>query len=162
MDYKLIQKLGNEPGTYALVLRCDDVTDVTVGKLGALTTERGFYIYTGSAFGPGGVAARVSRHSRRDKRSHWHIVYLGSAVQLQEFWYTYDPQRRECSWCDVLSSMKVSSVPLADFGSSDCRQGCDAHLHFFRSQPSVATFRRRVRSGIQDHAEIHAVQSLTD
>jgi len=149
--------LEPQPGTYALVLLSDAIQTLEIGRLGKLTTEPGYYIYVGSAFGPGGVAARVSRHYRRDKPMHWHIDYLRPAVQLLEVWYTYDSQRRECSWSNVLASMKASCVPLAGFGSSDCRQGCDAHLRFFRSQPSVATFRRRVRSGIHDHAEIHAV-----
>jgi Uri superfamily endonuclease len=146
-----------QPGTYALVLLSDAIQTLEIGRLGTLTTELGHYLYIGSAFGPGGVAARVSRHSRRDKPLHWHMDYLRSALQLNEVWYTLDKERRECSWCDVLAAMKTSSVPLAGFGSSDCTSGCKSHLHFFPSLPSVATFRRRVRSECPDHAPIHAI-----
>jgi Uri superfamily endonuclease len=146
-----------QPGTYALVLLSDAIQTLEIGRLGTLTTEPGVYVYTGSAFGPGGVAARVSRHSRRDKPMHWHVDYLRPEVQLLGVWYTYDLQRLECSWSGVLSSMKTASVPLVGFGSSDCKQGCKAHLYFFPSRPSLATFRRRVRVKHPGHTPIHVV-----
>ncbi|HRX82500.1 MAG TPA: DUF123 domain-containing protein, partial [Pirellulaceae bacterium] len=133
VDQKLIQRLGNEPGTYALVFRCDATTDLTIGKLGILTTEPGFYVYTGSAFGPGGIEARVSRHIRTDKRPRWNIDYLRPFAQLLEIWHTHDPQRRECSWSHALASMKTTTVPLQGFGASDCEHGCETHLYFFLS-----------------------------
>jgi len=43
----------------------------------------GYYIYIGSAFGPGGVRARMLRHLRADKPKHWHIDYL------REFCYSH-------------------------------------------------------------------------
>ena len=150
----------HKAGTYALVLRCIAISDLKIGELGTLTAEPGYYVYTGSAFGPGGVAARLSRHIRTDKPPHWHIDYLRPFVQLEEVWYTHDSQRRECLWSGVLTSMKASTVPLVGFGASDCKEGCDAHLSFLPSSPPVATFRRRVRAMHPEHAVIRAVASL--
>jgi Uri superfamily endonuclease len=48
----------------------------------------GRYIYAGSAYGPGGLKARVSRHMRRAKRSQWHIDQLtktGKVGSLQTY-----------------------------------------------------------------------------
>jgi hypothetical protein len=45
-------------GTYALVLSLDSATTLRVGRRGAYRIEPGFYVYVGTAFGPGGVKAR--------------------------------------------------------------------------------------------------------
>jgi Uri superfamily endonuclease len=42
-----------QPGTYALGMRCSSDQQVEVGKLGSLRLQSGFYVYVGSAFGPG-------------------------------------------------------------------------------------------------------------
>lgn len=47
------------PGTYALILRSDSAARVRIGHLGVLAATRGYYVYIGSAFGPGGLAARL-------------------------------------------------------------------------------------------------------
>ncbi len=44
--------------------------------LGRVHIEKGYYIYVGSARGPGGVRARLRRHFSRDKKPWWHIDYL--------------------------------------------------------------------------------------
>jgi len=56
------------PGTYALVLRLARATTIHVGALGAVDFAPGWYVYVGSALGPGGLAARVNRHLSRSKR----------------------------------------------------------------------------------------------
>ena len=48
------------PGTYALVLRVSAPTTLAVGQLGDITFSPGYYVYIGSAHGPGGVKARVA------------------------------------------------------------------------------------------------------
>ena len=63
-------------GTYALILRSSSQQTITVGKLGKIKMRKGYYIYVGSAFGPGGVRARVKRHCHIRKPPHWHIDYI--------------------------------------------------------------------------------------
>ena len=63
-------------GTYALVLRVSGCPEIAVGKLGVLAAQPGFYVYVGSALGPGGLAARVGTHYRHAKRLRWHVDYL--------------------------------------------------------------------------------------
>ena len=41
------------PGTYLLVLRADAPARVSVGSLGELEVGSGYYLYAGSALGPG-------------------------------------------------------------------------------------------------------------
>ena len=79
-----------DPGTYALILQCDLNDRVQIGRLGEIELRPGYYIYVGSAFGPGGVKARVERHWRTDKRKHWHIDYLREHVTPVEAWISYE------------------------------------------------------------------------
>ncbi len=49
---------------------------VRIGRRGELRLQPGFYIYLGSALGPGGVRARLALHFRPCTRPHWHLDYL--------------------------------------------------------------------------------------
>jgi len=146
------------PGTYALLLAAPDERSIEVGALGTMTVRPGPYVYVGSAFGPGGVRARVRRHARRDGARHWHVDYLRAVTTLEGIWYTHDPVRRECAWATVLHEGTGARGPLSGFGASDC--DCDSHLVAFRSLPSVARFRERVRAVHPDHATIEQVEGV--
>lgn len=60
-------------GTYVVFLRCGKKLNIQIGCLGLLTTKPGFYAYVGSAFGPGGVQARVRHHFALSERPRWHL-----------------------------------------------------------------------------------------
>ncbi|MFB6077265.1 MAG: DUF123 domain-containing protein, partial [Candidatus Nanohaloarchaea archaeon] len=69
-------------GTYTLVVQVDQDLTREVGALGNIRFSSGWYAYTGSAMGPGGLQ-RVERHrevaaGEREVR-HWHIDHLLSA-----------------------------------------------------------------------------------
>ena len=139
-------------GTYLLIFRSSLERLIDIGKLGQLRVKPGFYVYVGSAFGPGGLAARVAHHKRPSGCPRWHIDYLGLSNNLEEVWYTYDPFHREHQWTAVVAGLKGSSIPLAGFGSSDCR--CRSHLYFFPSKPSGRSFRRKVHVKYNNHEKI--------
>ena len=141
--------MNSQPGTYALILRATHQQDVQIGRLGRLSIRPGFYVYVGSAFGPGGVLARVRHHTQIAQRPHWHIDSLRQAAQLKQVWYTYDPVHREHAWATVFASARGASIPLPGFGASDCR--CVSHLYFFQRQPLPKTFRRRIQSDFPRH-----------
>ena len=85
----------------------------------------GWYVYAGSARGPGGIAGRLKHHLRRGKRVHWHVDRLTAAAA----------EVRPCAWvggseCAIVSRLAALpgfSLPLPGFGSSDCRC-CASHL----------------------------------
>lgn len=139
-------------GTYALIFSATEKRQIAVGKIGALQLQPGFYIYVGSAFGPGGLKARIAHHSRKPIRPHWHIDYLSPALTLKEIWYTFDPVHREHQWADTIATIRGASVPLAGFGSSDCR--CTSHLFFFNRRPAIETFRKKVQAGTDKHRKV--------
>jgi Uri superfamily endonuclease len=51
-------------GTYALVFTAKRKKRLIIGKLGTLTLQPGYYVYVGSAFGPGGLKARIGHHRK--------------------------------------------------------------------------------------------------
>ena len=142
-----------KPGTYALILHSPSAEVIRVGKLGQLQIQSGFYIYVGSAFGPGGLRARISHHRHISNHPRWHIDYLRAVTCLQGIWYTYDSIRREHQWAEVFVCSKRASIPFGGFGSSDCR--CQAHLTYYQSQPSFKSFSRKIHARYRDHGKIY-------
>lgn len=143
------------PGTYALLLRTETEHSVDVGALGTLHLQPGVYVYVGSAFGPGGVRARVERHARADGARHWHVDYVRAVSRLVGVWYTHDADRRECTWAAALRQMEDARVPLEGIGASDC--DCRAHLLAFEDRPRTSAFGRRVRATCPEHAPLFEV-----
>lgn len=145
------QLLNSQSGTYAIVLRCSDEVRISIGRLGESQLRTGHNIYIGSAFGPGGVRARVLRHNQREKRRHWHIDYLREHMSLVEAWYTHDFERREHRWVDVMNDMSLALF-LTGFGSSDC--GCYSHLFHSIARPEISLFREAVARQVAHHERI--------
>ncbi len=144
--------MKSEPGTYALILRCPSEESIEVGRLGSVKFDKGYYAYVGSAFGPGGVAARVKRHCRNDKPVRWHIDYLRKAMTVIEVWFTYAPEHWEHPWARALSDSQQSSASVSGFGSSDC--DCESHLFRFRRRPILSAFRQELTRTSRDFYEI--------
>ena len=123
--------LPNTSGTYILLLYLRKRTYITVGYLGLIPFTRGWYAYVGSAFGPGGLAARLSRHLRQEKKYRWHIDYLRAAATPKQIWYSEADESLEHLWADNLLGAK--GLPIVGFGCSDCR--CPSHLFYFSRRP---------------------------
>lgn len=119
---------------------------VAVGKLGEFDLKAGYYLYAGSALG--GLAARLARHCRSEKRLHWHIDYLTTRLEVQEAWIVKRQERLECACAEVLRSLSGAELPILGFGSSDCR--CVTHLVYFPSLPSPDVFEQALGWGT-DH-----------
>lgn len=127
-------------GTYAVIFRSRFGGRARIGRRREIDIVPGYYVYVGSAFGPGGVRARVLRHFCRARRRHWHIDYLRDFVQPVAAWYSYDDRRLEHRWAGLLETWSaMTAVP--GFGCSDCR--CRSHLYRTEAAPALAQFRRR-------------------
>ncbi|MFQ5983519.1 MAG: DUF123 domain-containing protein [Woeseiaceae bacterium] len=147
--------LGSTPGTYTLLLALEAPTELQVGCLGRLGFAAPFYLYFGSAFGPGGLAARIRHHLQPIRRAHWHIDYLRQVAAVRGAWYTSDAACLECAWANAALALPgVSSVPR--FGSSDCR--CQSHLIAAHSLPSLSAFRRQLDALQSRCAEIRQLR----
>jgi Uri superfamily endonuclease len=143
------------PGTYALVLHAAEERSMEIGRLGRLDLRCGFYVYVGSAFGPGGLRARLRHHLRPATRPHWHVDYLRAETRLVEIWYSRDEAVREHAWADAIRQMRSASTPLPGFGSSDCR--CPSHLSFHPERPTRSSLRRALRRLLPRRAVLHRI-----
>ena len=128
-----------KPGTYALVLCCASKARVRIGRLGTMQLQRGYYIYVGSALGPGGLRARIAHHQRLSPCPHWHIDYLRAHTRLHCVWLCYDGRRREHEWARAMRKVKGATIPLPGFGASDCR--CSSHLFLLGRSPACLRMR---------------------
>lgn len=131
--------LPTSRGSYALLLHLPESTWIQVGRLGRWPFAAGYYLYLGSALGPGGLAARLRHHLSATERPFWHIDYLRCQAVVTAVWYLEDPTRREHSWAMEAARWPGATIPVPRFGASDCR--CAAHLVFFRERPFADSWR---------------------
>jgi Uri superfamily endonuclease len=136
------RRISGQHGTYALVLACRRPVETAVGMLGPVRLTNGYWVYVGSAFGPGGLRARLAHHLKPSVRPHWHLDYIKGALQPIEIWTTTDPVKREHDWVRLISGLKGASRPIAGFGASDC--ACRTHLIHLRRRPQFRVFTRLV------------------
>lgn len=109
-----------------------------VGRVGPLVLAAGAYVYVGSAFGPGGVRARLAHHLRISKRPHWHIDYLRLYAEIDEIWFAETDQRLEHRWAARVANMDYCNPVMPGLGASDCR--CATHLFYFAVAPEMSDF----------------------
>jgi Uri superfamily endonuclease len=143
--------LPTAPGTYALLLELSADSSLAVGSLGLRTFESGVFLYVGSAFGPGGLRARLLHHLLASPRPHWHIDYLRGVASISQVWTTADPRRLECAWSLAAESLR-GAHRVTGFGASDCR--CVSHLVGLPRIPTRSAFRRHLRKRVPSCASI--------
>jgi Uri superfamily endonuclease len=137
-----------QAGTYILVLYVGRKAEIKIGRLGDFNLASGYYLYAGSARGPGGLKARLRHHLRERKQLRWHIDYLLRAARVVEIWKVFSPRKLECLWAQTLLKMAGAKIPISGFGSSDC--DCPTHLIYFASLPSFSTFASQLEdSGVE-------------
>lgn len=128
-------------GTYVLALWLGSPRRVVIGRLGEFKFPAGWYLYVGSALGPGGVRARVQRHWRHlrsGKRAHWHVDYLREQAIWGGAWACDSDQGLECHWAAALRLLPRARVIAPGFGASDCR--CPTHLIHVPALPAEEWF----------------------
>ncbi|HNX39586.1 MAG TPA: GIY-YIG nuclease family protein [Methanothrix sp.] len=118
----------SEPGIYTLLLSLPQPRRIKVGSLGLEDYPAGYYCYTGSARGPGGLK-RIDRHimlSRGQKKTRrWHIDYLLPWAGVLEVYITLTALDLECR---IASDIGREMRAVPGFGCTDCR--CASHLHY--------------------------------
>ncbi len=115
----------HEPGAYLLVVELGQSLPLDGTALAPAVLPPGCYAYCGSAYGSGGLGARIGRHLRRGKALRWHIDQLTDAGRI--LCVGWRPHGQECALVAGLCGLPGVTVPVAGFGSSDCRR-CAAHL----------------------------------
>ena len=139
----MTQVFEKNRGVYALVVHLASDHTIQIGKLGNYDVESGYYVYIGSALGPGGLSVRIKHHAGRTDRPHWHIDYLKRVSKLKEVWFSYSNRVMEHQWAAVAAKMPGARMPIKGFGSSDC--GCVSHLCYFSRKPDFRFFAENLR-----------------
>ncbi|AXS42669.1 GIY-YIG nuclease family protein [Breoghania sp. L-A4] len=116
--------LPEGPGAYVLLIHIAEPARIDLSQFSASTFAAGWYLYCGSAKGPGGMRARVARHMRQNKRPRWHVDRLTNAADA--VFAVAFPDGLECKLVEALRAAGLS-FPMPGFGATDCRH-CEAHL----------------------------------
>jgi len=151
-------ELPNERGTYVLIASVSQMKRIDIGRLGEFDIAPGFYAYVGSAFGGGGLCARIGHHLESTASPHWHIDYLFQVAQPVEVWYATASQKLEHHWADLLEKAPQCRMPIPHFGSSDYHRSRSSHLFYSKRRPSFGWFRKQLEQRFDDvHAERHVL-----
>lgn len=108
-----------------------------VGALGTFEVPEGTLAYVGSAYGPGGIAARVSRHFRKGKRLKWHVDYLTESSIVEVEGALALPSVREHELFEVVRGFGEPVIP--GFGCSDSK-GDLTHLFKLKDPDRLREF----------------------
>ena len=137
-------ELPGEKGTYLLIVSVPQLKRIEIGRLGKFDIVPGFYAYVGSAFGAGGLRARIGHHLESTAAPHWHIDFLLQVAEPLEVWCTTADQKLEHHWADLLNNASQFRVPIPRFGSSDYHRSRASHLFYSKRRPAFAWFRQRL------------------
>lgn len=136
--------LPQENGTYVLIASVLQMKRIEIGRLGRFDIIPGYYAYVGSAFGSGGLRARLGHHLESAAEPHWHIEYLLQVAQPVEIWYTTADRKLEHHWANLLEQAPNSRVPIPRFGSSDYHRSRSSHLFYCKRRPSFQWFQQQL------------------
>jgi Uri superfamily endonuclease len=143
-----------DKGTYVLVLNMSESKRLNIGRLGKFDISPGFYAYVGSAFGAGGLRARLDHHLEATAAPHWHIDYLMGFAKPLEICYAMSDRKLERDWVELLEQAPRFTCPIPRFGSSDYRRSRTSHLFFTKRRPSFQWFQQRVRTVLEPGIEV--------
>ena len=139
------KELPEDKGTYILIANVSQMRRWEIGSLGKFDLIPGFYAYVGSAFGAGGLRARLGHHLAATAEPHWHIDYLLQVASPVEIWYATAGRKLEHHWADSLEAASRFRIPIPRFGASDYHRSRRSHLFYSRRRPSFGWFRQQVR-----------------
>jgi Uri superfamily endonuclease len=136
--------LPEAKGTYILIASVAQAKRLEIGRLGPYDIIPGFYAYVGSAFGSGGLRARIGHHLESSAAPHWHIDYLLGIAEPVELWFTIANRKLEHHWADLLEKAPQFRVPIPRFGSSDYHRSRSSHLFYTKRPPSFRWFQQKL------------------
>jgi Uri superfamily endonuclease len=136
--------LPKAQGTYVLIAYLARTRRLTIGRLGVCRMASGFYAYVGSAFGSGGLRARLRHHLGHTTRPHWHLDYLLAHAEVVEIWYAPSDHKQEQGVAEVFQASRRFQIPVPGFGASDYRDRHASHLFYSKGPPSFRQFAQTV------------------
>ncbi|MFO8110013.1 MAG: GIY-YIG nuclease family protein [Thermoplasmata archaeon] len=118
-------------GIYVLFFYMPKNMELEIGALGVMNFKKGHYAYVGSA--QKGLESRLRRHTKKNKKIHWHIDHLSVHAWDFSAMAIHGPQEMECELASRLSPL---GTEVRGFGCSDCR--CSSHLFYLGKERNKA------------------------
>ncbi len=110
---------------------------VKVGALGNVKLEKGTIAYVGSAWGPGGLGARICRHLSKEKKLKWHIDYILSSDKVEITHVIYLPNAPKHLEEKLATELaKKGNIPAKKLGATDTK--APTHLIHLQQPPEQA------------------------
>lgn len=129
--WDLLERHGrDDSGLYLFMVENESDQAISVGSLGEIQFEKGFYVYVGSA--KKGLSKRLERHRRTRKSHHWHIDYLREKCSVTGVWPIRSKDVQECDLAGMIQN--IADGEIHRLGSSDC--DCRSHLFYFKTNPT--------------------------
>ncbi|PZA11293.1 GIY-YIG nuclease family protein [Rhodopseudomonas palustris] len=129
------------PGAYVVAIAITAPLAVRLRNAVAARLRPGRYLYCGSAYGPGGLQARLARHFRQHKSIRWHIDQLTTVGEVLGAWAIAGGDE-----CELVARLGFLPVPIEGFGATDCGH-CRSHLLRWPSRVSARAIRTALASG---------------
>ena len=142
-------ELPEDKGTYILISCVTQMRRWAIGSLGKFDLIPGFYAYVGSAFGAGGLRARVGHHLAATAEPHWHIDYLLQVASPVEVWYSTADRKLEHHWAEFLEAAPRFRVPIPRFGASEYHRSRRSHLFYSKRRPSFLWFQKQMMDAFE-------------
>ena len=155
-------ELPEANGTYVLVVFVPQMKRLKIGRLGTYDIIPGFYAYVGSAFGPGGLRARIDHHLESVAQPHWHIDYLLAVAEPVEVWYALADRKLERDLAELMERSSRFRMPIPRFGSSDYRRSRTSHLFYSKRRPSFDRFQQKINRAIGEPVEMQQYRLAPD
>lgn len=130
IPWGVVRNEAHDSGSYIVVLRLKKDEKISVGNLGEIRFQKGYYLYAGSA--KRNLARRIARHQKRRKNLFWHIDYLRQYADHCVSLPVRASAGLECEIAEALS--RIAQWKIRGFGSSDCR--CHSHLFGVTDDPA--------------------------
>ncbi|WP_336082171.1 GIY-YIG nuclease family protein [Thalassospira sp. CH_XMU1448-2] len=140
-----LRQLPKVAGAYVLVIELANDLALRNKRFAGTILPKGTYLYCGSANGPGGIAARVKRHCKADKKPHWHVDELTSNGAGRVVSVLVVPGGNECELRARLQ-LHAPDIPVIGFGSSDCID-CPSHLMYVLTN-QLSNFTETIAEGV--------------
>lgn len=128
-------------GIYSIVLILENEQNIKIGQLGNYFFKKGYYVYNGSAMGGFG---RIRYHLKENKKKRWHIDYLTEKAKIIKILRLETKINYEHYISKKLSYEKDAEILVDNFGSSDCKKGCEAHLIYFKNMPQIENIYKKL------------------
>lgn len=130
VDYSKTMENAIKKGAYLLLMENKTLQEITVGNLGKVSFQPGYYVYAGS--GMANLDKRVKHHQLKKKSFHYHIDYITPGfMRIKKTFLVRTTERIESELAVKIG--KVCDEMVDGFGCSDTKE--KSHLFYFQNNP---------------------------